>query len=601
MALADAPAVATKIIKFDGDPGITARLDYNVEMPGSLRGRRITELTELGIEDADWAPSSKARDVDLAAEVGLRAAGAGFDYDREQAIALWLRMARAAGVRGDHIGEVERWLASPRLQEQLSEEGRRKPRPLPEEEPRERDPRDRDRDSEPLLPEVAGSEIERRPLRRPPLADALDDYLEGLKSGAFKLPAPDGSGGATTTVVRAPADTSPPEPALFLVEVYAISWFPAAYGLGKTVKTITLLPGEEMTIHTRTWRSSELTVKESTSIFDSHSTEASDRFRSAVQSETTDKQTQSSSRKWHVEANASASWGFGSASVKAGASGEYQASREQFAKQVNDASQEHAQQASSKRDTTVTSSTERIEKREDEETIERVIRNVNLRRTVNFVFRELNQRYVTKVHLIEVKIAFTNGTPGTWREVPISGLRRLLGEKLQEWSKVDEVATEILGLIGVVFDKDETPVSVLEKVTLKEHGDAWERADAKRDANGHFPAPTPDVYYRFKRGPLAQDADQTVPGVVVVDDDVVLRTDGLVVEGLLGEADALDEYAMISQKADAETKALQNVRADIVNRGLNKIDDGAKLAAAYAEIVHSNGAVKVELEQHQNG
>jgi hypothetical protein len=434
---------------------------------------------------------------------------------------------------------------------------------------------------------------------KPELLPLLEAFLDKLKYGIVELPTGDGSGGASATAAREPGKS---KPTLVLVEVYGISWFPGTYGLGRTVKTFTLFPGEQTTIRTRTWRSSETSIKESSSIFDSQSTEASDRFRTAVQSETTDKQTQASKTEWHVEASVEASWGWGKAEVSGGASGEYHAGREQFSKQVNDTAQEHASMASNKRDTTVTSSTESVEKKEDEETVERVIRNVNLRRTLSFIFRELNQVYTTKVHLVEVRVAFTNGQPGTWREASLSGLRGLLSTVLKP-GKVDGVARQILNSVGVVFDNDDKPVNVLETFTMKDNGATLEGPkDAKRDGNGNFAAPTTDTFYRYKRGALGQDAKDPegrpyVPGVVLKEDEVVMRTDSLVVEALLGQADALDEYAMISQKADAEAKELANKRAEIVNQGLEKIADGAKRAAAYAAIADTNGAVRLELEQ----
>ena len=119
------------------------------------------------------------------------------------------------------------------------------------------------------------------------------------------------------------------------------------YGLGRTVKTFTLLPGEEVTIRLRTWCSSQERVKENSSIFDSTSDDITTRFTTAVKQETTDKATQINKQEWHAEAKVDASWGWGNAEVSGGGSGESHAEREQFARSVNDASQEHARQATS--------------------------------------------------------------------------------------------------------------------------------------------------------------------------------------------------------------------------------------------------------------
>jgi hypothetical protein len=64
-------------------------------------------------------------------------------------------------------------------------------------------------------------------------------------------------GWPTTTWGGAPTETeidveAPPDPAFFIIQVIGISSFLGDYGLGRTVKTMTLLPGEVMTMSMRT-------------------------------------------------------------------------------------------------------------------------------------------------------------------------------------------------------------------------------------------------------------------------------------------------------------------------------------------------------------
>lgn len=398
-------------------------------------------------------------------------------------------------------------------------------------------------------------------------------------------------GGVAAEPVQVPVngtDTPEPEPALFLVEVYGVSSFLGDYGLGRTLKTFTLLPGEEMKISTKTWTSIETKQADASSIVDSFSQTAADKFRTAVQKETTDKKTQSSKESWHVEAEVNANWGWGNAKVSGGGAGEYHSGREEFAKQVDDSVQEHANEASSKRETTVTSSTETLTKSGEETVTERTIKNVNLRRTLNFVFRQLNQEYETKTHLKDVRVAFTNGLPDTWREVSLAGLRGLLTEVLEEADKVNEVAQKILKLVSVVFDEDDEPVSVLEKFTLQDSGQDWQKQyPATTDSNSEYPAPSLTTFYRFKRGGLSQDdvpVGQRVAGVVMKKRKIVLPSDSMVVEALLGQADALDAYAIDAQRAEAEAKGLDNEREKIAQSTLKEIKMPEKRAEAYDDM-----------------
>ena len=63
-----------------------------------------------------------------------------------------------------------------------------------------------------------------------------------------------------------------------------------------------------------------------------------------------------------------------------------------------------------------------------------------------------------------------------------------------------------------------------------------------------------------------------------------MQTDSVVVEALLGEADALDSYAMTSQRAEAEEKWLENRRLELAIDALEKITEPKARAAAYAQM-----------------
>ena len=67
-----------------------------------------------------------------------------------------------------------------------------------------------------------------------------------------------------------------------------------------------------------------------------------------------------------------------------------------------------------------------------------------------------------------------------------------------------------------------------------------------------------DVRWRFRPGALSQDPDDhEITGVIMNRSDAVLRTDNLVVEALLGQADALDPYAAAVQAVDLRDRDAQ--------------------------------------------
>lgn len=411
---------------------------------------------------------------------------------------------------------------------------------------------------------------------------AFHDSLLQSADGIVNIP--DWTWGGTSTTT--PIDVGEPaQPSFFIIQVIGISSFLGDYGLGRTVKTFTLLPGETTTISTRTWRATSESVELASSIIDSYTESASDRFADTVMTETTDTATQSKTENWHAEAEVKGSFGFGSASVSGGGGGEYSSGTEEFAKAVDESVAEHSAESSANRETTVTSNSERSESTEDEEVVERTISNINVRRVLNFTFRELNQVYLTRTHLKEVRIAFSNGNQGSWREEPVSAMRKLVSEVLDP-AHVDEMCQNLLKTIAVAFDINGLPVQVLDLVSLNPCGTVATVSDAKPDKQCNYPLPTADgrLYYRFKRGPLGQDPKDTHPvdGVLLKERNIVMATDSVVVEALLGQSDALDDYSRDLQVEAIREKQLASQREVLAQKIIASGD--ANMAALYAQV-----------------
>lgn len=567
-------------VDFVGEPGPGAVIDMYLPQPGQHTGRRILKIEDV-VQDRfrDTAKSAGMRWSDY---LGLEKTDGVWEITKPELLTdRWLdTYARTRRIRPTALTPVKAALnASARAtlatQGTLASWARggattaaklsTKP--------------DEAGNTDPVETEYSPPGGERDPQDPPPEEEAGTGFagsIIGYQEGVIRWPT-EGWGdlyGETEVDVEAP-----PEPALFLIQVVGISSFLGDYGLGRTVKTFTLLPGEVTNIHTRTWRATEETKAQASSIIDSYDESAQERFVETVLSETTDKATQEQSENWHVEAEAGASIGIAKANVSGGGGGEYASSTEEFARSLDEAVREHAAESSSHRENTVTSSSESSVSTEDEEVVERTIKNINVSRVLNFTFRELNQEYITKTHLKEVRIAFTNGNAGSWREEPVSGLRKLVEEFIQP-QFVDEVCSEIIGTIAIVRNVDEAPVPVLEQVRLNACGTDFQVTDAVPDKQCRYPAPRADgsLYYRFKRGPLAQGptAEHPVDGVVLSERTLVMATDSVVVEALLGVNTALDAYSENLQLEAVREKQLANDRAELALR----IVRGGKAAEA---------------------
>lgn len=567
------------IVFHEGTAG-PAKVDYSVPMPGTHFGRRIVRL-DLGIKDTEWDADALTFGKQPGEAAGITQQGAEISIDVATARIYLRDKLTAAGFRSDDVD-----LALTRLHEVVNGSAQPAPRR-----------RLRSLVADASLELATDFAVTTTPPPPPPpppeptpadrLDEIIDTFVENARRGVVTNIAVDSTG---DVVLEPRPITVAVEPNLFLVEKYAISSFLGDYGMGRTVRTFTLLPGESTSIRIKTWQSTEQSRKQASSIIDSHEHAAETRFQSEVQKETTDKKTRSSEEKWSVEAEASASWGWGSAKVSGSASGEYHSGREQFSKQTSSAVGEHAAKASSKRELSVTSESETTTTTGEESIVERTISNANVRRVLNFVFRELNQEYTTKLHLVDVQVAFTNLRTDSWHVVPMSGLRQLLDDVIDATpARRNKLASLILKIAAVVMNHASEPVHVLETVHHDPLTEQFDVDPISFDSDGLPEPPTQERHYRFKAGPLGQDAEDPdarplVDGVLMSDQTVVMRTDSVIVEALLGESDALDDFAMEVQRAAATKQTLANQREQLLQDTVAAIGDPAQRAELAAAL-----------------
>ncbi len=330
---------------------------------------------------------------------------------------------------------------------------------------------------------------------------------------------------------------SKPRPRILLVEIYRLTTYLGDYGAGRTIKTFSLLPGEKTQISIKTYKRTTEESAKASSILDSFSEQSSDEFEDSVQKEQSDKQQNSENFAYHAEAEAECSWGIGSAKVSGGVSGGSSSSREEFVKNVSSATTKHATAASSKRDVQINESSS-VKVEEGEETsIIRTIENINLSRTLNFVFRQMNQQYFTFLHLVDVRVAFFNDDPEKKREVALCDLDTLLESYIDQkyWIQVRE---RIIKQLENILDYTGSPA--------KDFILARKTPDKK---NNYFIINT-----RYETAWM----DYLIPGVVMSVQKNVMRTDAVIVEALLGRGEALDDYSKETQNEAVRAVSLKN-------------------------------------------
>ncbi|QBR92277.1 hypothetical protein [Nocardioides euryhalodurans] len=371
----------------------------------------------------------------------------------------------------------------------------------------------------------------------PPPPDIDDDVLDGIADqvaqGFHVVKGVDLFGSPLITTVPVPPQ---PDPHLYLVETLRMTSFLGDYGAGRIVKTFTLLPGEVTKISVKTYRQRESTRKDASSVLDSLTQESATDLEKSLTTEQSDQRSFQQTKEYYADAEASAGWGWGSASVKAGVKGSTNAAREESVKNVSNATEKHSARASAKREVEINTSYEVTDKEGEELATERQVENINLSRTLNFVFRQMNQEFVTFLHLTDVRIGYFDGHGSSRREYPLSGLEQLLAEVVDPAHR-GPVRDVILEQLSAVRNRDGVPIDVVDEVEVTP-GDVYRRFDTELTAG-----------FTDERG-----RSYEVPGVLLKVDRRVMRTEGVIVEALLGNGPALDGYAEQLQQLEVERR-----------------------------------------------
>jgi hypothetical protein len=382
---------------------------------------------------------------------------------------------------------------------------------------------------------------------------------------------------------------------LVLAESYCLSSYLGKYGASRTIKTFSLLPGEKARLSIKTFARTEQDRKDASTILDSYTEDTQTTFEKAMENEQTNKKAFEETRNYEISADAKANWGWGSAGISASASVGTNAAREEFAKAISAATQKHVAKASARRDVQINTTYEVKSTTGEETAIEREIQNVNMSRTLNFVFRQMNQEYITLLHLVDLRVGYfkvieRQGQPAEYiyREVTLPQLYPLLQTVLNVYPGTDtngqpdpdryvrEIYNQIVFQLMNLYDYQDVHHAFAEWRELKSaDGKPQERyLRAKKDYVS--------TYYDGATGTAIR-----VPGIIMAANRYVLRTEGVIVEALLGHGDGLDEYSHGLQAQAVRERALANdqrlaeiERLRIANRILEEKD--AQAAALYA-------------------
>lgn len=348
-------------------------------------------------------------------------------------------------------------------------------------------------------------------------------------------------------------------PRFVIIEHYRISSNFGDYGAGRTLKTFTLWPGEETTLYIRTWKRTEQHFKDSSSIFDSYTTDASDVFEENLEEENSYRDSYQKTKDWKAKGGFSLNLGIGKIGGGGGGGGSSTSARETLAKTVSKVTTHHASKASSKRETTINTELEVSEAMEFETITERKVENVNLSRVLNLVCRELNQEFLTYLALVDVSIAFANDLR-VYDEVPLHDVDRLVEKYIKDtWDGITPPP-----------GADSNPRKYVKELLLQQIQIVYDYQGVAKQFIEEVDDPLGRKYWRVRRRsspdathPFYPDGEIPVEGVVLDIGKHTIRTDGVIIDALLGHGVALDNYALGTQQEVLREKQLSNKKTEL--------------------------------------
>jgi hypothetical protein len=210
-------------------------------------------------------------------------------------------------------------------------------------------------------------------------------------------------------------------PHFYIIESYRLTSFPTRYGAGRTIKNLTLMPGEKTRITISTFNH-EKDENSGSCLLDSNNADSAQEFQNCVEGENQSRQEYINTMGFITSTEVDQA--LFSCNVPVNNTIHINLARKEFIKNFWKALTKHCTRASSRRFININSET--APDSLTERYISREITNPNHGKTVNYIFRQLNQEYLTLLSLTDIRVGYSNGM--TFREYTLPELDRMLEE-----------------------------------------------------------------------------------------------------------------------------------------------------------------------------
>lgn len=380
------------------------------------------------------------------------------------------------------------------------------------------------------------------------------------------------------------------KPQITIVEHYRVNTYLGRYGAGETVKTFSLLTGEKTTISIKTYKQTVSNKKDVQNVLDSFSDESASDLETIAEQESNTHTKDTT----NVDKKVSGGLSLPLPKIKVNASASYSkttnSEREESIKTLNRALSKQTQKSVSNRKVEVNTETSSTNTESEESNVTRVLENLNKSRTLNFVFRQLNQELITITYLDDVTFVFSNGYEEKKIVTKIDGLLQMLEEVINDPADAMATFQEIINQLGNIYDYEDAtnPKCFLEKYTENiwdffNHtpGSPWPPANPPLKTTPRF---RKDPNLESSYTPFLGANPITVKGIIKNVTHRVLPTDSVIVDSILGQGEALDCFNLrLQDNAVLESQLNNDIKQQSIDI-INAITDPTDRAAMYKKV-----------------
>lgn len=429
----------------------------------------------------------------------------------------------------------------------------------------------------------------------------IQDIIDNIKQGKAPVFRVNASGMVELDYETLYTETTPLDQFIMVQYESMLCSYLGNYGAGKTVNTFSLLPGERTTISVRTYRDSVMSNSLSENILDSMSEASSNSLQRAFENQnglSTDNSSATSvnsnislNSHWNrgggggvnllIFSTGSSSSSGGSTGMSFGSSTTAASHTNTISSVVNSGLNQHVSESNKHREININTTTNSTESSGEENSVVRELSNVNLSRTLNFVFRQLHQEHIVIHWLKNIKFVYYNPNTGEKRTVFSHNLLDMLNDVMVDSNAADTAFLNIMTSVGYVFNYEEDPIQFFESRPFNTPAN-------NTSCDGRILNANQDCLWLRVRNLSDSYANITVPGVILGVQTHVLRTPSVIVDSLLGQGEALDCYNMNLQEKEIEAKdaaiqenELRNTLMQTSIATLNAIPDPVQRAEAY--------------------